>query len=142
MEDDIFPIEDSILPLQHGSVKEARWVFFFSFFPFFLFSFLKSSANACLRESAMADSLFTPLDRFLPGLKHMGEPVAGKVIVKWIEKLLRSIPVEVKNQEVTAVNPSGVKGYSLGVPGLGYLGSQVGGNVILGWIRKLLRLMD
>lgn len=25
--DEIFPIEDSMIPLQHGSVKEARYVF-------------------------------------------------------------------------------------------------------------------
>ena len=26
MNDEIFPIEDSILPLQHGSVKDARFI--------------------------------------------------------------------------------------------------------------------
>lgn len=47
MLDDVFPIEDSILALQHGSIKEAR---------------------------------------FMPDLKHLGEPVAGEVIWEWIEK--------------------------------------------------------
>ena len=27
MNDEIFPVEDSMIPLQHGSVKEARSVF-------------------------------------------------------------------------------------------------------------------
>lgn len=48
MLDDVFPIEDSILALQHGSVKEAR---------------------------------------FVPGLKHLGEPVAGPIIFGWIGKI-------------------------------------------------------
>ncbi|KAI9779588.1 MAG: hypothetical protein M1816_003469 [Peltula sp. TS41687] len=51
--DEIFPIEDSLLTLQHGSVKEAR---------------------------------------FLPGLRHMGDPAATKLILEWIPKLLQTIP--------------------------------------------------
>jgi len=50
MLDDVFPIEDSLLVLQHGSIKEAR---------------------------------------FIPGLKHLGEPVAGPIIFEWIETVLR-----------------------------------------------------
>lgn len=48
MLDNFFPIEDSILALQYGSIKEAR---------------------------------------FIPGLKHLGEPVAGPIIFDWIEKI-------------------------------------------------------
>ena len=47
MLDDVFPIEDSILALQHGSIKEAR---------------------------------------FMPDVKHLGEPVAGEVIFGWIKE--------------------------------------------------------
>lgn len=50
--DQIFPIEDSILTMQHGSVKEAR---------------------------------------FLPGLAHMGEPAAGKVITAWLQDFFRGV---------------------------------------------------
>jgi len=48
MLDNVFPIEDSVLALQYGSIKEAR---------------------------------------FIPGLKHLGEPVAGPMIFEWIEKI-------------------------------------------------------
>jgi len=50
MLDDVFPIEDSLLALQHGSIKEAR---------------------------------------FIPGLKHLGEPIARPIIFEWIEIVLR-----------------------------------------------------
>lgn len=49
---DVFPIEGSILALQHGPIKEAR---------------------------------------FMPDLKHLGEPVAGEVIFEWIEKTLSQL---------------------------------------------------
>jgi hypothetical protein len=48
MLDDVFPIEDSFLALQHGSIKDAR---------------------------------------FLPNIKHLGEPVAGMIILEWIERI-------------------------------------------------------
>jgi len=44
-EDEIFPIDDYYLALQHGAPKEAR---------------------------------------FVPGIKHMGEPASFGIIVKWI----------------------------------------------------------
>jgi len=50
MLDNVFPIEDSLLALQHGSIKEAR---------------------------------------FIPGLKHLGEPIARPIIFEWIEIVLR-----------------------------------------------------
>ena len=31
MNDEIFPIEDSLLPLQHGDVKEARYISSYNF---------------------------------------------------------------------------------------------------------------
>lgn len=47
-EDEIFPIDDYYLALQHGDVKEAR---------------------------------------FVPGIKHMGEPASFGIICKWIYKI-------------------------------------------------------
>jgi hypothetical protein len=47
-EDEIFPIDDYYLALQHGAIKEAR---------------------------------------FVPGIKHMGEPESFFIILKWIYKL-------------------------------------------------------
>ena len=55
MLDNIFPVEDSFLALQHGSIKEAR---------------------------------------FMPDLKHLGEPVAEPIIYDWIEKIFRHHMVE------------------------------------------------
>jgi hypothetical protein len=46
--DDVFPIEDSYLALQHGSIKDAR---------------------------------------FLPGLKHLGEPFASPIIFEWMSSV-------------------------------------------------------
>jgi hypothetical protein len=34
-----------------------------------------------LRHGSIKDA------RFLPGLKHLGEPVAGPIIFEWIEKI-------------------------------------------------------
>lgn len=47
-EDEIFPIDDYYLALQHGAPKEAR---------------------------------------FIPGIKHMGEPESFFVIIKWLYRL-------------------------------------------------------
>ncbi|KAL9101311.1 MAG: hypothetical protein Q9163_003423 [Psora crenata] len=52
MFDELCPIEDSMLPTQHGSIKDAR---------------------------------------FYPDLKHMGEPVARKDILEWLNKLFKSL---------------------------------------------------
>lgn len=68
MNDEIFPIEDSIIPLQHGSVKEARYAFF-------------------SRECSMTeypDRLYS----FIPNAVHMGEPAVGPIIMHWVEGLL------------------------------------------------------
>ncbi len=57
-----------MIPLQHGSVKEARYVFFV-----YLFSRLNVLIFCC---------------SFIPNAMHMGEPAVGPIILKWIEELL------------------------------------------------------
>ena len=67
MNDEIFPIEDSMIPLQHGSVKEARYIF----------SLYKCSVT-----------VLTACCSFIPNAVHMGEPAVGPVIINWIEGLI------------------------------------------------------
>ena len=56
-----------MIPLQYGSVKEARYVF---------------SAEQCLKSDQL-----TLCCRFVLNAPHMGEPFVGSVILEWIENL-------------------------------------------------------
>ena len=60
-EDEIYPIDDMYVALQYGAVKEARYVSF---------------TNYVLK--------LTDFPRFVPGIKHMGEPESFFVIIPWI----------------------------------------------------------
>ena len=74
--DEIFPIEDSLLPLQHGDVKEARYVSFPMFFAFD-FSIWYGFGDTDMRF------------RFIPNGKHMGEPFIAKLIFDWVKNLFK-----------------------------------------------------
>lgn len=56
-----------MIPLQHGSVKEARYVF---------------ALHKC------SGTILIVCCRFTPNAMHMGEPAAGPIILHWIEGLL------------------------------------------------------
>jgi dienelactone hydrolase len=65
-EDEIFPIDDYYLALQHGAPKEAR---------------------------------------FIPGIKHMGEPESFFVIIKWLYKLFDIKSDVVKQMQTLPFKP-------------------------------------
>jgi hypothetical protein len=65
-DDEIFPIDDMFVALEHGSPKEARWV--------------------C--PSACGIRLSTDEIRFVKDTKHMGEPSSFAIILDWIYQML------------------------------------------------------
>lgn len=65
-EDEIFPIDDYYLALQHGAPKEAR---------------------------------------FVPGIKHMGEPESFFIILKWLYKLFGIQANPVKQMQTLPFKP-------------------------------------
>jgi dienelactone hydrolase len=65
-EDEIFPIDDYYVALQHGGVKEAR---------------------------------------FVPGIKHMGEPMSFFIILKWLYKLFDIEADPVKQMQTLPFKP-------------------------------------
>ena len=85
MLDELAPIEDCILGTQHGSIKDARYVV----------------------TRAQAHTLTDFLCRFYPELKHMGEPVARKDILGWLNRLFKSVPTEGSEAKATKL----VNGY-------------------------------
>ena len=56
-----------MIPLQHGNVKEARYVF--------------------VSHKLSIHGFLTVCCSFIPNGMHMGEPAAGPIILKWIEEL-------------------------------------------------------
>jgi hypothetical protein len=96
MLDELFPIEDSILMTQHGSIKDTRYVHLLNQF----------SRNSTKREGerkVLTHPLFE--SRFYPDLKHMGEPVARKVILEWLNKLFKSIPPSICDKTEAKTTP-------------------------------------
>lgn len=65
-EDEIFPIDDYYLCLQHGGPKDARYV-----------EYLYTTDQRLLIRV-----------RFVVGKKHMGEPESFFIILEWFSKLL------------------------------------------------------
>jgi dienelactone hydrolase len=65
-EDEIFPIDDYYVALQHGGVKEAR---------------------------------------FVPGIKHMGEPMSFFIILRWLYKLFDIEADPVKQMQTLPFKP-------------------------------------
>ena len=84
------PIEDSLLVLQHGNPKEARWV------PF-LPSISPLPHPPCPRKhvlesratkSTNATPFPGPESRFIPERLHMGYPEANSYVYPWLEGVL------------------------------------------------------
>lgn len=71
MQDEIFPIEDSIIPLEHGNVKEARQVLCFCVQP------------SCLIWGPLTLKLHS---RFVQGAYHMGNPAGEHIIYDWLDQ--------------------------------------------------------
>ena len=76
--DGLMPIEDSMLLLDHGSPKEARWVT--------LCSLSREKAPTSLQASSLTVIIATR--RFFPQQLHMGYPFSNAIIYLWLEEVL------------------------------------------------------
>ena len=72
------PIEDSILLLNHGSPKEARWVT-----PCFIGG---EKVPISLQESSLTVTFATR--RFFPEQLHMGYPFSNDTVYLWLEEVM------------------------------------------------------
>ena len=93
MLDELFPIEDGLLTLEHGSIKEARYVS--GSIPLILFS------GRILTRGWISS--------FFQGLKHMGEPAARPVIQEWLDRLFGTVASSNAGSEEAKMLTNGVK---------------------------------
>ena len=93
MLDELSPIEDSILTTQYGSIKDARYVQpSGGAFSASLTSIARQKSLRGWRRGLPLLTSASSQNRFYPDLKHMGEPLARKTILEWLDKLFKSIP--------------------------------------------------